>query len=333
MTRTLLLHIGSHKTGTTSLQVALRQGHKNKSLGSFSYLHARPRVDFNPLITCNGMGAKMHPTIRWPFFERRIADADRRGFGDCIISTEMLFWLANPEPIARLNQVLRQHFDQIRVIAYLRRQDTLALSHRKQVVLGRAAYQFYGAQLRALPAWRPHMMRYFDYATKLSYWEAAFGEQNVTVKRFQERDLIGGDTAQDFYAWAGLPSLPPQKKHNTSMSRNALLIGLWLRRKGYPRAAISFALKDLEQDETLRPGAAQAQAWLERFSEINARLAARYDPTGPEGYFDADFSGYPKHGNAVLPPAKDLEKFEAVAEAFRQAKGLPLDQCHPADTV
>lgn len=331
MTRTLILHIGSHKTGTTSLQVALRQGQKDKTLGNYSYMHARPRVDFNPLITCNGMGANMHPAIRWPFFERRMEEADQRGFGDCIISTEMLFWLANPKQIESLQQRLCQHFDQIRVIAYLRRQDTLALSHRKQVVMGRAAYQFYGAQPQGLPVWRPHMMRYFDYATKLTHWENAFGAQNVTVRRFQKGDLVGGDTVQDFYAWAGLPPPPPQDNQNISMARNALMVGLWLRRQGYPRAAISHALKGLDPDEGLRPGRAQAQAWLARFADVNARLAARYDPQGPDGYFDADVTGYPDQGNARLPEAAELARFKTVAEAFRVQKDLPFEPRHPAD--
>ena len=331
MTRRLWLHIGSHKTGSTSLQIALRQGQSDKTLGSWSYLHARPRVDFNPLVRMQRMGGNMYPELRWPFLERRMEDADRRGHGDCIISTEMLFWLMNPNDIRALHKRLHEHFDEIQVVAYLRRQDTLALSHRKQVVMGRAAYQFYGAQLQSLPVYRPHMMRYFDYATKLSLWEEIFGSQNVTVRRFQRHDLIGGDTVADFWNLLGEPLKVQLERKNVAWTRTQLKAGLWLRQRGYPREAFVPLVRELEDPVALMPARADARAFLDHFRDSNHRLAQRYDPDGPETYFDMDFSRYPEMDNWGEGPEVDLERLEAAVKARMLMQGLEHDVCNPDD--
>ncbi|AUQ84656.1 hypothetical protein [Phaeobacter inhibens] len=339
MTRRLWLHIGSHKTGSTSLQTALRQGQSDKTLGRWSYLHARPRVDFNPLVRCHGMGAGMHTELRWPFLERRMADADHRGHGDCILSSEMLFWLMDVADLEALRQQLLTHFDEISVVAYLRRQDALALSHRKQVVMGRAAYQFYGAQIRGLPEFQPHMMRYFDYATKLARWEQVFGAENVTVRRFQRGDLVGGDTVLDFYHLVGLTPPPELPQENAAWSRSQLLAGLWLRQRGYPRQSFAEAVQELPDDGRLMPARDDAAAFLARFEAINRALAARYDPQGPEMFFDCDLSRYPEAGNgeglegdAVVTP-EVLADLEARAQAERAARELPLDALNPDDRL
>lgn len=344
MTRRLWLHIGSHKTGSTSLQIALRQGQSDKTLGSWSYVRGRPRVDFNRLVRMQRMGGNMYPELRWPFLERRMEDADRRGHGDCIISTEMLFWLMNPNDIRALHKRLYEHFDEIQVVAYLRRQDTLALSHRKQVVMGRAAYQFYGAQLQALPVYRPHMMRYFDYATKLARWEEIFGAQNVTVRRFQRQDLIGGDTVLDFYNLVGITPPAEIPKENAAWSRSQLLAGLWLRRQGFMRESFVAAVQELPQDGPLLPSREEMQVFLARFEDINRQLAARYDPDGPEQFFDMGFDRYPDQANGgstaaggfdgdpVLTPAV-LQDLKTRAEAESAARDLARDPINTADDL
>ncbi|WP_374015684.1 glycosyltransferase family 4 protein [Phaeobacter sp. A36a-5a] len=342
--RKLWLHIGSHKTGSTSLQIALRQGQMQQTLGSWSYLHAKPRVDFNPLIRNHKMGGNMYSELRWPFLERRMADADQRECGDCIIATEMLFWLMNPNDIRALHRRLREHFDEINVVAYLRRQDTLALSHRKQVILGQTAYQFYGAQLQALPVYRPHMMRYFDYATKLARWEEMFGAGNVTVRRFQRSDLVGGDTVLDFYNLVGLtpPDNPP--RDNEAWSRSQILAGLWLRQQGFPKSSFEQILRELPEDGPLLPSRAEMQGFLARFDDINRRLAQRYDPEGPESFFDLEFDRYPEVANGGRTAAGGfdgdpvltkelLQELKAGAEAECARQDLARDPLNTADQL
>ena len=331
MTRRALLHIGSHKTGTTSLQSNLLRSEREGLLGRWRYLHAQQRVDFNTFVGVKGMGKDTYPVLKWPFFDRRMAFAADEGMQDVIISTEMLFWLDTADQIASVYNRLQEHFDEIHVVAYLRRQDTLALSHRKQVVMGRAAYQFYGAQLQSLPVYRPHMMRYFDYATKLSLWEEIFGAQNVTVRRFQRHDLIGGDTVADFWNLLGEPLKVQLERKNVAWTRTQLKAGLWLRQRGYPREAFVPLVRKLEDPVALMPARADAWAFLDHFRDSNHRLAQRYDPDGPETYFDMDFSRYPEMDNWGEGPEVDLERLEAAVKARMLMQGLEHDACNPDD--
>lgn len=234
--------------------------------------------------------------------------------GDCIISSELLFWLDEPEQVEELARVLRARFDDICIIAYLRRQDALALSHRKQVVRGVVALQFYGAQVSALPEFQPHMMRYFDYASKIDMWARAFGRDRITVRRFQPTDLVGGDTVHDFFGLIGLHPVEIRERANEAMSRSQILAGLWLQARGLDAVSIWPELMQIDDPDRLMPSRSDAQAFLTRFGAINSELARRYDPTGPAGYFDDDLSRYPVEGNDCLDGIKvDLATLESLA--------------------
>lgn len=329
--RRLLLHIGSHKTGTTTLQSALIRAQRQGLCGAWNYLHAAQRVDFNTFVGMQGMGAKMHPVLKWEFFERRMKHAHAKGMQDVVISTEMLFWLDEIADIEEIARQFRQHFDQIHVVAYLRRQDQLALSHRKQVVMGRAAYQFYGAQLQALPRFQPHMMRYFDYGAKLAKWQQVFGPDNVTVRRFQRADLVAGDTVADFWSLMGLDQPVQIRRKNEAWSRTQLQAGLWLRQRGYPREAFVPLVRAFEEDAALLPARAEAEAFLAHMQEANQRLAQMFDPGGPAQYFDGDMSKYPERSNWDQAPVVDLAALEQEVQARMRSLDLELDARNPQD--
>lgn len=318
--RKLWIHIGSHKTGTTTLQSALEKAQRDGQLGGWRYVHPPRHSSLNMLVRVRGEGARMHARIKLALLDRMLPAE-----GDCIISTEMLFWVHDAKQIQALADRLRGRFDEIRIVAYLRRQDALALSHRKQVVMGMTAFHFYGAQIQALPEFRPHMRSYFNYAAKLAAWEKAFGRGSVIVRRFQRGDLAGGDTVQDFFGMLGLDQVPQVKPANQAWSRSQLLAGLWLRSSGHPREKFVARLLKIDDPEPLRPARADAEAFLARFARPNAVLARKYDPNGPAGFFDSDLSAYPDTANDD-PARLDLD-FEALereilASRPRGSKGV-----------
>lgn len=266
----------------------------------------------NQLVKCTGEKANMRTLVRWNFLERHIPKN-----GDCILSTEMLFWIHNENTIEKLAAKLSEHFDDIRVAVYLRRQDSLALSHRKQVAMGTAASKFYGVQVRALPQFKPYMTRYFNYATKLRKWEAAFGAENIHVRRFQKRDLKGGDTVNDFFGLMGMEPERIARRANNAWSRSQLLAGLWLRTRGYATEDFKDRLKGIQDDGPLKPSRAAAERFLAHFSEENEELASKYDPNGPNRYFDEDFSNYGNTSN------DNYERVEMLKLQDRIIRGSP----------
>lgn len=284
--RHLWLHIGAHKTGTTSLQRALAAPENSASLHGWTNL-AGVHSKGSHLVKTFGAGKNFQTRLQLDVLEGRIPES-----GNCILSTEGLFWIDDAAQIVALREFLSKHFDDIRVAAYLRRQDLLALAHRKQVVHGLPAKHFYGVQVQSLPAYRPHMMRYFGYGSKLKKWEQAFGADTIHVRRFQPKDLKNGDTVADFFDLVGLAPPAPLPHVNTALSRAQTLAGLWLLSRGHSPRQHMPALRRLENDGPLRPSRAEAAAFLGHFAAENAELARKYAPDGPESYFDMDLSRY-----------------------------------------
>jgi hypothetical protein len=284
--RRIWLHIGSHKTGSTSLQRALAADENAACLQGWTDLGARLAKDTN-LVKTLGAGNKFQTRLQLDVLDGQIPDE-----GNCILSTEGLFWIDDAGQIAELRAFLSTHFDDIQIVAYLRRQDSLALAHRKQVIHRLPAKRFYGVQVQALPEYRPHMTRYFGYASKLRKWEQVFGAANIHVRRFQPKDLKNGDTVADFFDLAGLGTPAPLPHVNTSLSHSQTLAGLWLASRGHsPRQHMS-VLRNLDNDGPLRPSRADAEAFLGHFAAENAELARKYAPDGPDSYFDMDMSRY-----------------------------------------
>lgn len=285
--RRLWLHIGSHKTGTTTLQSALRRAGRKGFLGAWIYVHADDSVNLNNAVSYKGEGAGM----RWKTNTRSLV-AHIPPAGDCIISGERFFWLDKKKEIAALHKVLRADFDDIKVVAYLRRQESLALSFRKTAISTLLGRRFFGGGLSALPDYQPHMDRYFDYAAKLSLWEEVFGEDNVIVRRYGERDAVS-----DFSLVTGvdIPQIP--NKVNKSWTRPQLLAALWLQSRGYSYSKFAKSIDQIEGSGKLLPSKAQAGSFLERFSESNRVLARKYDPNGDPSYFGEDLSMYPDISN------------------------------------
>jgi hypothetical protein len=291
--RKLWLHIGAHKTGTTTLQNSLSNANRKGKLGSLTYVHSESPPNSNNAIAIQGDGENMRWKIKPAVLEESIPES-----GDCIISSERFFWLDSKKTISPLAAVLKDKFDEIKVVAYLRRQDSLALSFRKTAITIPPARRFFGNSISALPVYLPHMDRYFDYFEKLSAWESVFGRENIIVRKYDLNTLIGNDTVADFSHVIGHQIDPIKKRANKSWSRNQLLAGFWLHSKGYPQDNFLNILKNLENNgEKLLPSRADAIHFMDRFKKSNLELAKKYAPNGDPSYFDDDFSKYPEIGN------------------------------------
>lgn len=305
--RKLWLHIGSHKTGTTTLQSALRAAGRTHCLGDWNYVHSPKSINMNKSVSFKGEGAELVWGIRPVILKERIPPK-----GDCIISAERFFWLNRKEDIANLSRVLGSTFDDIRVIVYLRRQESLALSFRKTAISTALGRSFFGDGISALPIHQPYMDSYFDYAEKLKLWESVFGPDRIYVRRYGDRD-----TVTDFSEVIGQHIPQDSSSVNTSWSRAQLLAGLWLQSKGYSYSVFSPIIDDLKDQERLLPSRIQAEQFVSPYRESNRILAQKYDPKGDPSYFGEDFSKYLTQSNEDI---SDLAStFSEIEARMRQA--------------
>lgn len=296
----LTLHIGSHKTGTTSIQQALTDSEIRLARLGLKYLHPEGKRTPTDLVACQGIGAKFRAVIVPEHVQSLVASA---GDQDAILSSERLFWVYQRRQVKLLHKILSQHFTQFEIICYLRRQDLLALSHRKQVadIANLPAQRFYGFNTRGLPDYAPHFDHFFDYATKIEMWQEVFGADRITVRRFERETLESGDVVQDFFRLINASSVCPQKNYakNKPFNRLQIMVGMRLKQLDCPKPLARQIMTQLStrQADVIKPSRSSAEAFLEHFQASNQRLAAILGEKQRPGFFQNDMHLYPENGN------------------------------------
>lgn len=215
--RTLFLHIGAHKTGTTAIQQFLKSRTLElKSIG-WDLFHKMPNGfdsefgNANTWIRFSGSRANFRARVLPSLIEEL-----SKGKLNTILSAEELFWIDDERDIGELYNSLAEIYSQIVICCYLRRQDQHLLSHYQQGFKFpySSAFQFYGSNLCIVPEHENYYQRYLDYNKKLEIWQRLVGENNLIVKEYSKEKLLGGDAVSDF-----VQCLPFQLSKATSIKR------------------------------------------------------------------------------------------------------------------
>lgn len=246
----LILHIGSHKTGTTSIQHTLRNWQKSP---------IRPKnanyvdIQKGPLRIgrIQGKGRAFTASIRENIFRQALS----KGTDLTVMSTEFFSWLFRDDTEIQLTKrLVDQHFDDVRVIVYLRRQDLAANSHQNQVRLLHPAAKAFGVKMGALPEWSDNLFDYFDYASRMQAWINVFGIENLTVRIFERDRLVNGDAVADFADASGIDlSEVKAETRNLTAGRDEMLLGLAAAKAGIRGPAQRKLFGPFERSPKLAP--------------------------------------------------------------------------------
>lgn len=222
-----VIHIGMHKTGTTSLQRSLSKidipgwqflslsGHISLTVPFFAMFDAQPE--------------------RWHWFKKRgigRADAARKGArwraeflqlisGDglenLLISGEGIPYIAE-DGIRRLKNFLAPHFDEIKIVAYVRSPVAFLNSMLQQDIKAGS---------------KNLNLREILYRERFEKFDKVFGKENVQLWKFDPARFLKNCTVTDFCAKIGIP-LPENSvvRVNESLSREACGLLLAYRKFG-----------------------------------------------------------------------------------------------------
>lgn len=242
MAKEFCLHIGSHKTATTSLQ-RFFSGHRdrlarcgvfypNQSLSGGPDHYAHHRIAH----AIAGRDDQIDLAGAQKFFDRAWEDAGqndlilisaeamfRHGLGEPVLSTT-----AHRRYVQRLAKILGDRPVQIRVV--LRRQDKFAESLYGEHVMSTG----YRGRIHDFIDERSEML---DYADRLSVWADAFGVQSIHVASF-ESATIGSDVRRFFLDWLGVRmpgKLRAPRRHNPSASPQLVEYKRRINSSGQPR--------------------------------------------------------------------------------------------------
>lgn len=187
--RTLILHIGMGKTGTTAIQNALwdnrevlaRHGVTYPSVGTVAKAHHLIAPRCPPFLSHTG----------WRFLEVAewaplLAEA---GTDRILMSSELIVW-AEPDQVAAFCAALLEHFD-LKVVLYLRRQDNSIMAGYNQMIKA-------GTQTASIDRVIDRQLDRYDYLAKIWPWEKALGAENLVVLPYERGQFHKGDLIDDF---------------------------------------------------------------------------------------------------------------------------------------
>lgn len=224
----LTLHIGTGKTGTSSLQAFSDRNRSRladagwlypRSLGrrrhaSFG-VWTRPDEELELAIRERRPGTHAFDDaaqMRREVPRRLLDEIEEVGLQRVLISDEGLYG-APEASLERLRRFTDVHASEVRLVCYLRRQDDLLVSHYQQVVKVRAT-----RTLAARVAERDLSATY-DYYSRLRTWLRVVQPDRLIVRRFDRDRFRNGSLYDDFVDAAGLgipaDDVPPRDRNRS----------------------------------------------------------------------------------------------------------------------
>jgi hypothetical protein len=205
---TCIVHVGTPKTGTTSIQQSL---YRRLADPRFLYIgldHPNASGFLAPILGVAGQTFRYRQLDYSPAYLRRLAigyearlrNALRRARnrGRCPIISGEFMWNQNHDTFRRLRDLLATEGFSARIIAYVRPIKSFLESHCQEVMkLG--AVRFDPAFLKRAAEGRP-----YNYAKRLEMVEDVFGADFVTVRPFLRSALANGCVVCDFCTTLGI---------------------------------------------------------------------------------------------------------------------------------
>jgi len=252
----LYLHIGTEKTGTTSIQEFLRSNRGRLLARGVQY----PKLPgpSNQISLSTAALEEVHRSITHIFdlhslddlaaFRESIAKTLSEAFTGstsriAILSNEHCSSrLLNRAEVQTLHDMLRPYFERMFIVVYLRRQDEFLLSTYSTAVKTGLRWPL------GLPAKDSKRDRRYDYWKLLSRWAGVFGRDAMICRRFERSALKGGDVVEDFLETVGVENDPAfERPPNQNESLDAVSLEFMRLMNGYigSRGPLRFRLHQL----------------------------------------------------------------------------------------
>ena len=212
--KTLYLHIGTPKTGSTAIQAFCannREGLKRRGyaypLYSYQYLGASPVHNGRFLTGPIELDTPLSEEERAQRREEGMKKAFRlfRKHNNVILSHENIWSVLREEHqdfLEWLWQACEEKKVKLKIVVYLRRQDAFLESLWKQKV--KSGFKSENWDIYIKKAGKKMTL---DYERKLSLIADIVGKENMIVRKYEPQSFIGGSLVQDFLTVIGIPDM------------------------------------------------------------------------------------------------------------------------------
>ena len=309
----IIIHIGTEKTGTTSIQQALSID--RSLLAGRGILYPKLFGSENHMeVAVAAMEARADDELQMIELKRQncshadyvnklraqLRDEVESGdYSTLLISNEhchsRLTLHENIEMLRNIFEAFATSFD---IVVYLRRQDRLALSyHSTRLKLGGLEDIFPVNDGGSLPL-------YFNFNDLLERYAHGFGAENITARIYERSLLLNENVVDDFYYSAALGGSPSVRPHaNEALSGKQALFLEWFNRK-FPlvldgkinsaRGDIFSVISNVGLGDPFLPSRGSAQTFYSRFHEENRKVRDKYFSNfSRKTLFDESFDEYP----------------------------------------
>jgi hypothetical protein len=213
----LVLHIGSGKTGTSSIQYFLRQNRVRlaelgllypQSPGRRRHTHLSLSVypdhalDDNPSWDPERWSSPEE--FRRAFRRRLFREINQSGLSRVLLSDEGLYGSPN-QALRRLRRFTDRIAGSLRLVVYLRRQDDHLVSRYQQVVKIGETRRLADRAPHENTSWAGRQgSRTYDYYDRLRTWQNLLEPDDFVVRHFERESFVEGSLYQDFFDAVGL---------------------------------------------------------------------------------------------------------------------------------
>lgn len=330
-----ILHIGTEKTGSTSLQAMLADNRKILSDHGFFFPESLSQIagDGNH---CHIAAMALRDDAydedlrgRWgikdseslhsyrlaqaEYFQDEVAASPDR-CNSLIISNEHCHSrLLTIEEVQRVKDFLEPYCEKFEIVVYLRPQFELALSQYGMMVLN----GFYDIEPFPPLPYPPNYAKrrytnqlYFDYQKLLERWSAVFGREALQPRIYPTSGSAKSGSVSDFLEYLSLDEnqviQPRRENTNVSAEAQAFLIRLYeeLSLRGHDPSGgwadpIRNTIRKLHPGSGLRPSKEKIKEFQSRFDKSNEGVRANWFPDR-DGLFIIDYTRYPDAEETVL---------------------------------
>jgi len=224
----LILHIGNHKTGTTSIQKAMVQEERFLRDNGYTVFRQGTKNNYLKYGNLSGWVQYMNNEFSVPhavMFANLLHESGNK----VIASGEGFSWLINEAEVNNLVLELKKVFNEVVVICYLRRQDKQVFSHYLQSSKDRTAVEsrVFGSEIASVPSMNSNIDAYLDYYKRMMVWNGLLCEppHKLIVKNFERKLLQEEDIVCDFFSLLGLTYNGPLIQTNISPSIEQSVVG------------------------------------------------------------------------------------------------------------
>ena len=191
--RTIFLHVGIHKTGTTAIQNVCMANHRELLNAGILF----PKAGFVGQASLHPAATSGHSRlVRFlsktdvsnvpPAGQALLRDIESGSWNRLVLSSEVLSAPRNRGAIECVAWFRRQGFE-VKLIAYLRRQDSWLDSFYRERL------KWHAREARSIDEfWRAEGDAWLNYKTRIGDWVAAVGREHAEIRSYEDVQHTGG---------------------------------------------------------------------------------------------------------------------------------------------